>query len=738
MIRLDHVRRLCLALSSMFALYWLFQPHASFAQVNVTADWSDLNKSSLEVVNDGETLDVGVNTVTIDTNVVTDGDSNDASFTNFYSTGMLSYYAGQVSSFTGGLLYSTDHTVFDAGDYFESVFNFDTQVSELAFTVGNVDRFFGSVNFHDAVVIEYDTGDGIWRNLRSLSGSTTLGSVVGTTTINGQQGYHGTAYTGGITSVSGDIRVDFGATTVTRVRIRYLFGQASPGTDVSGNWQYMGLSDFTWEQSVANTADLSLTKLVSNGSPNSGAAINYTLTLSNTQGETATGVEVLDQLPTGFSFASASGDGTYNSTTGIWLIPSIAAGQSRTLIISGTVTAPGGTSVTNYAEVSSSPFADLDSTPGNFSVGEDDDATATFTVQGSRSPGIPPTLACPAGVNLFDWDIRTWIAGSLSNQYNVTNFGDVGFDITSVGTFVNDAAFGGQSPTVTSTNSGGLATAEDSLHLYLDFANRQQTATAVISLPNGVAGAQFTIFDVDFAANDFADKVTVTGSYQGSTVIPQLTNGVANYVVGNTAIGDILSGNNSGNGNVVVTFSQAVDTITIVYGNATTAPVVPDGQAVALHDISICAPETDLSVTKVSSVISDPINLTPADNPKAIPGARVEYLISVANIGISDADNVVITDSGPPEAKLCLIDRSGGPIIANDPGSNSGLTYSFSALNSNSDDLEFSNDGGTTWLYEPTPDGEGCDTNITNFRVSPGGTFAASSDFTVTVRYIIE
>ncbi len=166
-----------------------------------------------------------------------------------------------------------------------------------------------------------------------------------------------------------------------------------------------------------------------------------------------------------------------------------------------------------------------------------------------------------------------------------------------------------------------------------------------IDLPTAVPSAQFTIFDIDFAANDFADKATVTGSFNGTSVIPTLTNGVANYVVGNTAIGDAGSGGTSGDGNVVVTFSSPVDTITIVYGNAATAPANPDGQAAAWFDITFCEPESSLSVTKISQVISDPINGN--SNPKAIPGATLQYCILMANSGSGTADTVVATDTIP-------------------------------------------------------------------------------------------
>ncbi len=126
-------------------------------------------------------------------------------------------------------------------------------------------------------------------------------------------------------------------------------------------------------------------------------------------------------------------------------------------------------------------------------------------------------------------------------------------------------------------------------------------------------GTQFTIFDVDYAPNDFADKMTITGSYNGSSVTPTLTNGITNYVFGNVAIGDVTASDTTSQGTVVATFASPVDTITIVYGNHTTAPADPDGQAIAINDFTFCNPQTTLSVTKLSSVVSDGVSGT---NPK--------------------------------------------------------------------------------------------------------------------------
>ena len=726
-------------LAACLTLVALVAANPAQAQTTITADWTVLGKANMGAITDGTTLNVGVNTVTVNTAVVKDGDANDANFVPYYSTSMLAYYTGQIGSQNGTLIYSMDHSVFDVGDYFQSVYTLNTAVTNLRFTVANVDRQTSSPYLHDGVIIEYDTGSGTWQNLRSLTSAYTLGSSVGTTTLGGVQGFHGTAYVGTLTSTNGDIRVNFGTTTVKRVRIRYLFGQATPTQNPAGNYQFMGLSDFTWQQTGVTTSDLSLTKTVSSATPASGAAISYTLTLTNGGPGAASGVVVRDLLPSGFNFTGSSGYGTYDAASGNWTVPTIASGASRTITLSGTVSAPSGVTITNTAHVFSSPNYDADSTPGNYVAGEDDQASASFTVVGTRTAGTAPTLTCTYGSTLFDWGTRTWAAGSLNNSYALGGIGTINFAISSPGTFVNDAAFGGMSPALSNANSGGLTVAEQSLHQYLDFATQAQTATTTITLSTAVSGAQFRIFDVDFAAADFADMLTVTGSYGGTTVYPTLTNGTANYVIGNTVIGDQSSANTSAAGNVTVTFSSPVDTISIVYGNATTAPDDPDGQAIALHDITFCRPSIDVSVTKVSSVVWDPVNL--AVNPHAIPGARVEYLIQLANSGVASIDSgtVTITDAGPSQTSLCFdTGGTGLPIIFQDGSPASGLSYTFEGLTDPDDSLYFSADGGVTWSHVPVPDADGCDSAITHFQIRTGGQFASGRAATFRATYRLD
>ena len=387
-------------------------------------------------------------------------------------------------------------------------------------------------------------------------------------------------------------------------------------------------------------ADLSLTKTVSNAAPANGATISYTLTASSAAASslTATGVTVLDNLPPGVSFVSASGTGSYNSTSGIWTIGTLAPGASASITITVSVSATSGATITNEAEIASSSAFDADSTPNNGSVTEDDDASVSFTISGTRTAGTPPTLTCPVGTTVFDWDGRTWATGSLSNSYTLTNVGIFNIGISSSISFVAG------SPALNGNLTGGLSPIQNSLFLNMNNTSLAQTSTAVIALPTAVPAMQFRLHDVDFGSGTFADKVTVTGSFNGNNVFPALTNGVANYVIGNVVIGDAGATDTTSLGNVVVTFLSPVDTITIIYGNHTTAPADPGNQWMSIHDISFCNPQATLSVTKISSVLTDGTSVT---NPKAVPGATVRYCITVTNNGSGTATTVSASDVVP-------------------------------------------------------------------------------------------
>ena len=129
----------------------------------------------------------------------------------------------------------------------------------------------------------------------------------------------------------------------------------------------------------AQQIDLSVTKIVDNPTPDRGATITFTTTLANAGPSTATGITVRDALPNGFNFQSAAPSaGTYNSSTGVWSVPSLAANTNATLVITAVVNTSTQTIAT--AQVTAANQGDVDSTPANNIATEDDQASVTISI----------------------------------------------------------------------------------------------------------------------------------------------------------------------------------------------------------------------------------------------------------------------------------------------------------------------------------------------------------------------
>jgi hypothetical protein len=150
---------------------------------------------------------------------------------------------------------------------------------------------------------------------------------------------------------------------------------------------------------------------------------------------------------------------------------------------------------------------------------------------------------------------------------------------------------------------------------------------------------------------------------------------------------------------VIAGFSK--DTV----GNAATT----DG----LNDGTLIIPGPVITITKLSSVISDPIN--GGSNPKRIPGAMIEYSITPSNTGDGspDADSTYVTD---------IIGINGVKYdVTTGVSFTDGTTSSALALGT----VTYSDDAGPyIYDYTPVPDGDGCDSNVTSIKITTTGSFA--------------
>lgn len=150
-------------------------------------------------------------------------------------------------------------------------------------------------------------------------------------------------------------------------------------------------------------------------------------------------------------------------------------------------------------------------------------------------------------------------------------------------------------------------------------------------------------------------------------------------------------------------------------------------------------PNPILQLEKLLSTLSDPINGTSA--PKGIPGAIVQYTVSVTNQGIGsvDANTLEILDPLPANTALFVSTSGGDPVTFINGATSSGLNFNYPA------NVEFSNTvgGGAPFSYLPTPDVDGFDANVTGLRITPNGSMnpsvgAGEPSFSIEFRLRIE
>src|SRR5437016_7737856 len=100
---------------------------------------------------------------------------------------------------------------------------------------------------------------------------------------------------------------------------------------------------------------------VDNPAPNEGAAVTFTLTITNHGPDGAGSITVLDHLPVGLDYKSDfSSQGSYTRATGVWAVGNLASGGSATLALTAVVTDGfGGLTVVNDASITASDHRDL-------------------------------------------------------------------------------------------------------------------------------------------------------------------------------------------------------------------------------------------------------------------------------------------------------------------------------------------------------------------------------------------
>ena len=189
----------------------------------------------------------------------------------------------------------------------------------------------------------------------------------------------------------------------------------SPGamTNNDQDWAFTGVANTAIVKAVAEPTEVPV------GGFTPGTSVTYTLTLTNEGPSPATGVIAQDKLPSGVTFVSAQGDGTYDAASGKWDLSSevIEKGAARTLRITVTIDASAaGSVVTNTATIEAQDqigdkttdnTSSADLTAGYTIAGKlYNDADASFSSSDSETPyaGVTVALLKRDGTPVLDKD----------------------------------------------------------------------------------------------------------------------------------------------------------------------------------------------------------------------------------------------------------------------------------------------------------------------------------------------
>ncbi|MDX1517221.1 MAG: DUF11 domain-containing protein, partial [Woeseiaceae bacterium] len=196
---------------------------------------------------------------------------------------------------------------------------------------------------------------------------------------------------------------------------------------------------------------------------------------------------------------------------------------------------------------------------------------------------------------------------------------------------------------------------------------------------------------------------------------------VGNLAAGSSATLTLQADVDAGTGGSTITNTASVEFLSQIDSNA--------GNDSASADINPTGTPS-IVVLKTVTTFDDPVN--GGSDPKAIPGATMQYMLLTTNSGTgpTDPDTVAITDAIPANTALRVTDfdaSTPGPVSFVDGTPASGLSYTFVSLGDTGDDIEFSDDGGSTYGYTPVPDASGVDVNVTHVRVTPQGSLLGNA-----------
>ena len=509
-------------------------------------------------------------------------------------------------------------------------------------------------------------------------------TVTNVTTTAGTAGEAGGVVTGSVPTlaVSGSVTITisatvaagFSGTTITNTAT----AQADEATQVSAN------TDTTVNPQV----DLVITKTDSADPVTRGNQLTYTLNVTNNGPSGATNVEVVDTLPAGVTFSSATG-GTVTPPSGgstdvTVAIGSLASGASQAVTITVDVEDTAAASITNTAIVrSTESTAGFDTDTTNNTASEPTAVESNIDLSVTKTDSVDPANAgesltytitvanagpsLATGVNWSDNipdglqitsatsstgatvtvpasaqdttsanpDDLTLAIGDLASGGSVT--------ITVVATVLPDFRGSLSNVTSVSTSDAGMNEA--------DTTNNTATETTAVNASVDLAITKTDSVDPVIAGNALTYTLTVTNNgpstATGVTVSDVLPTGVTftsavasqGSAANNSGTVTATLGTIAPGANATVTIVVNVDeaTRTALSNTATVTSTETDSNTAnnSVTEPTTVNAQVDLAITKVDS--ADPV----------VPNGTVTYTLVVTNNGPSEATGVTVNDTLP-------------------------------------------------------------------------------------------
>ncbi|HXI11176.1 MAG TPA: hypothetical protein VNM92_00825 [Thermoanaerobaculia bacterium] len=451
-------------------------------------------------------------------------------------------------------------------------------------------------------------------------------------------------------------------------------------------------TDNTGNGGTVFTADLAILKTDNSTTYTPGAAINYTITVTNNGPSTVTSMTVTDAVPAAItSPVFTANTGAYNSVTGAWTGLNLAAGQSVTLTLSGTVSAGASGNLVNTATVAP-PAGTTDPTSGNNSSTDTDttvpaaptadlaifknDNSATYTAGAAISytitvfnngpstvtsltvtDTVPAAITAPlftANSGTYNSATAAWTGLNLAAGQSVTLTLSGTVSAGAAGNLVNTATVAPPSGTTDPTPGNNSSTDTDTL--------AQTPPTADLSILKSDNSATYTPGDVIsytiIVTNNGPSTVTsmtVIDAVPAAITTPLFTASTGTY---NSATGAWSGLNLAAGQSVSLTLVGTVSPSATgnLVNMATVAPPSGTTDPTPGNDSST---DTDASSPIPPGPVSD-LAIIKSDGSATYKPGPITYTMTVTNNGPESVASVTVRDAVPPAITSPLFTTSAG------------------------------------------------------------------------------